>query len=69
MKRKNTTASYRLRNWREYNRALVQRGSLTLWITDEVVSAWRNTERAGKRGQPRDTTETAMLTRATGQEI
>lgn len=69
MKRKKTKARYRLRNWREYNSALVQRGSLTLWLNEEVVTAWRNTEATGKRGHPRTYTETAILTMATIQEI
>jgi len=69
VKRKKTKASYRLRNWREYNSALVQRGSLTMWINDEVVTAWRHPEATGNRGQPRTYTETAILTMATGQEI
>jgi hypothetical protein len=32
---------YRTRNWKEYNPALVQRGSLTLWIEADVANAWR----------------------------
>ena len=31
---------YRVTNWPAYNKALVQRGSLTLWIDDEVVEDW-----------------------------
>ena len=31
---------YRVTNWKAYNRALVERGSLTLWIDDEVVEGW-----------------------------
>ena len=69
MKRKKTKVRYRLRNGQEYNRALVQRGSLTMWINDEVVSAWQNTEGTGNRGHPRTYTETAILTMATVQEI
>jgi len=69
VKHKKTKARYRLRNWREYNSALVQRGSLTMWIQDEVVTAWGNTESTGKRGHPRTYTETAILTMATLQEI
>jgi IS5 family transposase len=69
VKRKKTTTSYRLRTWREYNSARVQRGSLTLWSNDEVRSAWRNTESEGKRGHPRTYTETAILTMATLQEV
>ena len=69
MKHKKPKAKYRLRNWGEYNRALVQRGSLTLWLSEDVLRAWRNTTRTGKRGHPRTYSETAMLTMATLQEI
>lgn len=31
----------RIRNWREYNKALTQRGSLTFWFSEDVVSNWR----------------------------
>ena len=34
-------ALYRLQNWSQYNRALVQRGDVTLWISDDAVDAWR----------------------------
>jgi hypothetical protein len=66
---KKTKASYRLRNWGEYNRALVQRGSLTLWITEEVLKTWHPTEPENKRGHPRTYTDTAITTRATVQEV
>jgi len=32
---------YRVTNWPEYNRALVQRRSVTLWLSDEVIRGWR----------------------------
>jgi hypothetical protein len=32
---------YRVTNWPEYNRALVERGSVTLWLSDEVIQGWR----------------------------
>lgn len=32
---------YRVRNWSEYNKSLVRRGSLTLWIDDKVLKAWK----------------------------
>jgi hypothetical protein len=42
---------YRTKNWPEYNRALKQRGSLTIWFNPEVT--WK-AEPTGKRGrQPR----------------
>jgi IS5 family transposase len=69
VKHKKTQARYRLRNWREYNRALVQRGSLTLWFSAEVLTVWRNTERTGKRGHPQTYSETAIETMATLEEV
>lgn len=32
--------TYRLKNWRAYNRALIQRGSLTVWVSQEALDAW-----------------------------
>ena len=31
---------YRVTNWREYNRSLVARGAITLWIDETVVAGW-----------------------------
>ncbi len=33
-------AVYRIRNWRQSNQALVQRGSLTIWVDQEALDAW-----------------------------
>jgi hypothetical protein len=33
--------AYRIRNWNEYNDSLVRRGSLTLWVEQETLQAWR----------------------------
>jgi len=69
VKHKKTKTKYRLRNWREYNRALVQRGSLTMWITEDVVQIWHAVELESKRGHPRTYSDTAIVTMATLQEI
>src|SRR5919197_992434 len=44
---------YRIRNWRAYNRALINRGRLTVWFDEQAVAAWRNTEPAAGPGAPR----------------
>ncbi len=44
---------YRIRNWHDYNTALVRRGSLTLWLGKDVLQDWHNRERTGNRGKPR----------------
>src|SRR6195256_7030234 len=42
-------AKYKVKNWPEYDAALVQRGSLTVWVTDEAIAAW-HAPATGKRG-------------------
>jgi hypothetical protein len=52
---KSKKATYRVRNWAEYNRSLVSRGSITVWMDEEVIATW-HPESAGKRqrgGQPK----------------
>jgi IS5 family transposase len=34
--------TYRIRNWAEYDRALVRRGSLTIWVDRESLDAWEH---------------------------
>ena len=31
---------YKITNWPEYNEALKQRGSITLWLSPEIIKAW-----------------------------
>ena len=69
MKQKRTKQQYRLRNWSDYNKALVRRGSLTIWISEEVLAAWRNRERTGKRGTPRTYADLAILCMATLEAV
>jgi hypothetical protein len=43
---------HRVTNWAEYDGALRQRGSLTVWFTEEAVAAWRAEPRTTRGGQP-----------------
>jgi len=54
-------ARYKVCNWPEYDRALQQRGSLTLWVTPEALAAW-HPPRTGQRGRPRDYSDVAIET-------
>jgi hypothetical protein len=42
---------YRTKNWKEYNQALVQRGSLTLWVSDDALRGWLHQGKR-RRGRP-----------------
>lgn len=43
---------YRVRNWVQYNEALVKRGSLNFWFDEETLSQWHKTGISGQRGRP-----------------
>jgi hypothetical protein len=41
----------RVTNWAEYDAALRQRGSLTLWFTEAAIAAWKAAPRTTPGGQ------------------
>jgi hypothetical protein len=43
---------HRVKNWAEYDAALRQRGSLTVWFTEDAIAAWRAEPRRTRGGQP-----------------
>jgi IS5 family transposase len=55
---------YRVNNWPEYDRALVQRGDITLWISDAAISSW-NPAPTGRRGAQRKFSDHAIETALT----
>lgn len=45
---------YRIRNWSQYNKALVQRGSITFWINEKTINHWYEPQAKMKvRGRPK----------------
>src|SRR5215211_149835 len=54
-------ARYRVSNWPEYDRALQQRGSLTVWVTPEALAAW-HPPKTGRRGRSRTYSDVAIET-------
>ncbi len=42
---------HKVMNWREYDASLRQRGSLTVWFTDEAIEGWRAEPRTTPGGQ------------------
>lgn len=77
--KKHTTASkkqksegkkkYKVRNWKEYNEALVNRGRITFWVTEEALRQWREQQKTGKRGKPRFFSNMAIETALTLREV
>lgn len=45
--------AYKVTNWKDYNQALKQRGSLTVWLSDDLEENWLASSAAeSKRGRP-----------------
>jgi len=61
--------TYTVRNWKEYNEALVNRGRLIFHITDEAIRLWEENERAKKRGRPKKFSDIAIETTLTLGQI
>ncbi len=43
---------YRVWNWREYDRGLIARGDLMVWLSPDLT--WQAPEGTGKRGRARE---------------
>jgi hypothetical protein len=56
----NQKTEYRLRNWNQYNRSLVQRGSLTLWMEEGIQETWLVKDKSGKKGASPTYTDLAI---------
>ena len=55
---------YHVSNWPEYERALVGRGDVTLWLSAEAIQAWRPAP-SGRPGGPRKFSNLAIETALT----
>jgi len=55
---------YRVSNWAEYDRALVERGNITLWISDDAIASWKPAP-TGRRGAQRKFSDHAIETALT----
>ena len=52
---------YRVGNWREYERVLVQRGDVTLWLSADATDAWRPSP-SGRSGGQKQFSDVAIET-------
>lgn len=51
---------YKISNWREYNKGLVDRGRITLWLAPDTALWWNNADRSGKPGCPKEYSDAAI---------
>jgi hypothetical protein len=55
---------YRVQNWQEYERGLVERGDITVWLSPAAIAAWRP-KRTGRPGGQRRYSDLAIETALT----
>jgi hypothetical protein len=51
-------------NWAEYDRALVRRGDITLWISEDAIESWKPAP-TGRRGGQKKFSDHAIETALT----
>lgn len=51
----------KIRNWSDYNKALVNRGSITLWFDEDSIKNWYNNSNSKSQGRPKLYSDTAVL--------
>lgn len=66
LKRKLT---YKITNWKQYNESLVERGSITVWFSDDVLASWEHPNDALKVGRPFTYSDTAIECLLTIREL
>ena len=62
-------ANYRVRNWKEYNTALKQRGSITFWVNEAVIGQWLGEQKTGRKGASNYYSDVAIATMGTIQSV
>ena len=43
---------FRISHWRTYNKALINRGSVTFWLDDEAIASWYESATPSSLGRP-----------------
>ncbi|SAC47617.1 transposase [Enterobacter hormaechei] len=53
---------FKITNWPTYNKALINRGSITFWLDDEAIQAWYESAAPSSRGRPQRYSDLAITT-------
>ena len=56
-----TEPIYHILNWSEYNRALIQRGNISIWIDEKSVKNWFSSYHTCQAGRPATYCDEAIL--------
>ena len=42
--------AYRVRNWKHYNKSLIERGSLIFWFSEKITDSWQSAQKNNVHG-------------------
>jgi hypothetical protein len=54
-------STYRIKNWSQYNKSLIQRGSINIWIEEKSLKKWLSCEHTRRAGRPATYSDEAIL--------
>jgi hypothetical protein len=57
--------TYKVSNWKEYNRSLINRGNLTVWVSEEAIANWNVVSPTGRKGRVKTYSDLAVETALT----
>lgn len=55
-----SSVAYKIKNWSQYNKALVNRGNVTVWFNQATVHAWQAVTPTPTRGRPQQYSDLAI---------
>jgi IS5 family transposase len=61
--------AFEIRNWAKYNEALVNRGDITFWFSDEIIAQWKHDNENQGQGRPFTYSDLAIETLLTMREM
>ena len=54
------TSRYKIRNWKQYEAGLIQRGSISFWINDDAIDQWNPEAKDKTRGRQEEYSDLAI---------
>ena len=54
------TSRYKIRNWKQYEAGLIQRGSISFWINDDAIDQWNPEAKDKTRGRQEEYSDLAL---------
>lgn len=52
---------YKISNWPQYNKSLINRGSITFWFSEDSIQNWLSSKQTGEKGRPEIYSDNAIL--------